>query len=87
MKQQPGKFKILIYGEFFLPVVGGVQTAMNLLAKGLVGLNSQPAKEQGLGTIEVTIATRTAAGGMDGFLSFTYAPGCSPAGASGNSSD
>lgn len=57
--------KILIYGEFFLPVVGGVQTAMNLLAKGLMELNSAPEKDASLGEIEVTVVTRSAAGGMD----------------------
>ena len=43
--------KILIYGEFFLPVVGGVQTAMNLLAEGLVELNSRPEHGASLGKI------------------------------------
>jgi glycosyltransferase involved in cell wall biosynthesis len=65
MSQQNGKFKILIYGEFFLPVVGGVQTAMNLLAKGLVEVNSRPEHDASLGKIEVTVATSTAANGMD----------------------
>jgi len=57
--------KILIYGEYFLPVVGGVQTAMNLLAKGLVALNSNPETRGTRGPIEVTLVTRTAAGEMD----------------------
>jgi len=71
MRQQNGKFKILIYGEFFMPVVGGVQTAMNLLAKGLIELNSRPGKDASLGQIEVTVVTRTAADGMDDFA-LTY---------------
>ncbi len=37
MSKRRGTFKILIYGEYFLPGVGGVQTAMNLLAKGTHG--------------------------------------------------
>ena len=65
MSQKNGKFKILIYGEYFLPVVGGVQTSMNLLAKGLVELNTRQEKNGDPGQIEVTIATRTAAGGID----------------------
>lgn len=65
MSEQKRKFKIMIYGEFFLPVVGGVQTAMNLLAKGLMALNSSPEKDAGLGEIEVTVVTRSAASGMD----------------------
>ena len=65
MSEQNRKFKIMIYGEFFLPVVGGVQTAMNLLAKGLMELNSRPDKDVSLGEIEVTVVTRSAASGMD----------------------
>ncbi len=57
--------KILIYGEFFLPVVGGVQTAMNLLAKGLGEMSSPPEYDATPSKIEVTVATRTAANGMD----------------------
>ena len=59
------KFKILIYGEFFLPVVGGVQTAMHLLAKGLIPMNLQPEKKGDAGQIEVTLVTKTAASGID----------------------
>jgi glycosyltransferase involved in cell wall biosynthesis len=65
MSRKNGKFKILIYGEYFLPVVGGVQTSMNLLAKGLTELNTRQEKDGGTGQIEVVIATRTAANGMD----------------------
>jgi glycosyltransferase involved in cell wall biosynthesis len=59
------KFDILIYGEFFFPVIGGVQTAMHLLAKGLMEMDSQPEKNAGLGEIEVILVTKTAANGMD----------------------
>lgn len=65
MSRQDGKLKILIYGEYFLPVVGGVQTAMNLLAKGLAELNTEHEQNGGGGQIEVTVATRTAANGTD----------------------
>ena len=57
--------KILIYGDYFLPVVGGVQTSMNLLAKGLVELNSRQVTARNLDQIEVTVVTRSAANGMD----------------------
>jgi glycosyltransferase involved in cell wall biosynthesis len=60
-----GKLRILIYGEYFLPVVGGVQTAMNLLAKGLLELNAKQERDVSLPKIEVTVVTRTAANGMD----------------------
>jgi hypothetical protein len=40
MSRKNGKFKILLYGEYFLPGVGGVQTAMNLPAKAQVDLNT-----------------------------------------------
>jgi glycogen(starch) synthase len=53
--------KILIYCEYFAPVVGGVQTAIELLARGL------DERERGgrLGHGEVTVATMTPANGMD----------------------
>lgn len=57
--------KILIYGDYFLPVVGGVQTSMNLLAKGLVELNSRQKTAGNLDQIEVTVVTRSVANGMD----------------------
>jgi glycosyltransferase involved in cell wall biosynthesis len=60
-----GKLKILIYGEYFLPVVGGVQTSMNLLARGLLELNASQERDASFPKIEVTVVTRTAANGMD----------------------
>jgi glycosyltransferase involved in cell wall biosynthesis len=57
--------KILIYGDYFLPVVGGVQTSMNLLAKGLVALNGREEKDGNPGEIEVSVVTRSPANGMD----------------------
>lgn len=64
MSRTGAKLKILIYGEYFLPVVGGVQTSMNLLARGLAALSAEE-KESGARGVEVTVATRTAANGMD----------------------
>src|ERR1700677_2612428 len=58
--------KILIYSEYFLPVVGGVQTSIELLARGLVDLAPEEGKlPSGVGKIEVTVVTRTPQGGMD----------------------
>jgi glycosyltransferase involved in cell wall biosynthesis len=63
MNRKDREFKILIYGEYFLPIVGGVQTSMNLLARGLVELHSR------LGTsecnIDVTVVIGTAPDGAD----------------------
>jgi glycosyltransferase involved in cell wall biosynthesis len=56
--------KILIYCEYFAPVVGGVQTALELLARGL----SQLRAEEGHSQVEVTVATMTPANGMDDSL-------------------
>ncbi len=56
--------KILIYGEHFLPLVGGSQTAMALLAEGLA--NRQAKETNGTPRqLEVTVVTRTPAGKMD----------------------
>jgi glycosyltransferase involved in cell wall biosynthesis len=58
--------KILIYSEYFLPVVGGVQTSIELLARGLVDFAPEEGKlPSGVGKIEVTVVTRTPQGGMD----------------------
>lgn len=54
--------KILIFSTYFPPVVGGVQTSVVLLAKGLAELD---AEKNGGRRIEVTVATPTAAAGMD----------------------
>jgi glycosyltransferase involved in cell wall biosynthesis len=56
--------RILIYGHFFLPVVGGVQTLMRHLAQGLVDLNEREGGGE-LSPIEVTVVTMTPAQGMD----------------------
>lgn len=53
--------KILIYTHGFAPGVGGVETYVMLLAQGLAG-HSEPG---GGNKVEVTVATRTPAGGMD----------------------
>jgi glycosyltransferase involved in cell wall biosynthesis len=72
--------KVLIYSEYFLPTVGGVQTVVSLLARGLTGAdlaradlsNSAGAKSiPSTGSpardspIEVTVVTGTPAGAMD----------------------
>jgi glycosyltransferase involved in cell wall biosynthesis len=57
--------KILIYGEYFLPVVGGVQTSMNLLARGLLEWNLRPDRVNSESRIAVTVVIGTAANGMD----------------------
>lgn len=56
--------KILMYGKDFLPTVGGVQKTISRLARGLIELG---AGRMGVGSarIEVTVATRTSANGMD----------------------
>lgn len=65
MSSSFGKLRILIYGEYFLPVVGGVQTAMHLLAKGLAALNCHQHRDRDWLEIDVTVVTKTAANGMD----------------------
>ncbi len=53
--------KLLIYSHWFAPSVGGVETAVLLLAKGLAARASDP----GSGKIEVTVVTRFPAEGFD----------------------
>lgn len=65
MNSRSREFKILIYGEYFLPVVGGVQTSMNLLARGLVELHSKQANGLHEGRIDVTVVIGTASDGAD----------------------
>ena len=65
MRRADGNLKVLIYGEYFLPVVGGVQTSMNLLAKGLVELSAKQEKNGDPGQIEVTVATMATAENID----------------------
>ncbi len=65
MNRKTHEFKILIYGEYFLPVVGGVQTSMNLLARGLVELHSRQGKSTNESKIDVTVVIGTAADGAD----------------------
>jgi glycogen(starch) synthase len=63
--------KILIYGEYFLPSIGGVQTSMNDLAKGLVEQGAHHNNDEHLKRFDVTVATMTRAEGMDDKL-FPY---------------
>ena len=56
--------KILIYGEWFLPSIGGVQTAMELLARGFA--EYRDARISGSGdSIQVIVATNSPGDGMD----------------------
>jgi glycosyltransferase involved in cell wall biosynthesis len=72
--------KVLIYSEYFLPTVGGVQTVVSLLARGLAGSNLSRADFSNSAnatsalppdfpakdsSIEVTVVTGTPAGAMD----------------------
>jgi glycosyltransferase involved in cell wall biosynthesis len=56
--------KVLIYTECFLPSLGGVQTAADLLARGLAELDGRGTGGN-FGRIEVTVATNTPPGAMD----------------------
>lgn len=56
--------KILIYCEYFAPVVGGVQTAIELLARGLSRLHAHNRNDRQQ-AVEVSVATMTPANGMD----------------------
>jgi glycosyltransferase involved in cell wall biosynthesis len=56
--------KVLIYGEYFFPVIGGVQTFMDLLARGLSECKRADLLN-GSGPIEVTVVTNTSRGQMD----------------------
>ncbi|MGA9181212.1 MAG: glycosyltransferase, partial [Candidatus Acidiferrales bacterium] len=63
MKRAGTNPKLLIYAEYFLPVIGGVQTALALLARGLAERAiADPSSDQ---FMEVTLITRSAADGMD----------------------
>jgi glycogen(starch) synthase len=53
--------KLLIYSHFFAPSVGGVETIVLELARGLAEIRNS----DGTKTFEVTLATQTAAGGFN----------------------
>lgn len=53
--------KLLIYSHFFAPSIGGVEIAMQSLARGLSELRAA----QGASEFEVTLATQTIANGFD----------------------
>jgi glycosyltransferase involved in cell wall biosynthesis len=55
---------ILIYGEYFIPSIGGVQTAMEQLARGLAQFHDADHSD-GSGSFEVTVATNTPQAQMD----------------------
>jgi len=56
--------KILIYGEWFLPSIGGVQTAMELLARGFAEFRDERNSGDN-DSIRVTVATNSPREGMD----------------------
>jgi glycosyltransferase involved in cell wall biosynthesis len=63
-KPVSGTMKLLIYTEYFAPIVGGVQTSLKTLAGGIAAL---PRANSGAsdGSIEVTLVARNAANGFD----------------------
>jgi glycosyltransferase involved in cell wall biosynthesis len=63
--------KILIYGEYLLPSIGGVQTSMNVLAKGLTEQYADRNLDESPGLFDVTVATMTPEDGIDDNL-FPY---------------
>lgn len=63
MQRAPTNRKLLIYAEYFLPVIGGVQTSVALLAQGLAERAASDAS--GDQPRQVTLVTRSAANGMD----------------------
>ena len=54
-------YKLLLYSHFFAPSIGGVETVVFSLARGLAALRSVDGGAQ----FEVTVATRTPAGEFD----------------------
>jgi glycosyltransferase involved in cell wall biosynthesis len=56
--------KVLIYGEYFFPVIGGVQTFIDLLARGFSECKRADLPSDS-GPIEVTVVTNTPRGEMD----------------------
>jgi glycosyltransferase involved in cell wall biosynthesis len=53
--------KLLMYSHFFAPSIGGVETVVLSLARGLVEVRN----EEGLGEFDVTLATQTPVGSYD----------------------
>jgi len=53
--------KLLIYSHFFAPSIGGVETIVLSLARGLAEVRN----EKGLAEFDVTLATQTPAGSHD----------------------
>jgi glycosyltransferase involved in cell wall biosynthesis len=56
--------KVLIYSKVFLPVTGGIQTVVSVLARGL----AERERSLGNGKIEVTVVTQTKANSEDDLL-------------------
>src|SRR5438445_7790341 len=55
------EMKLLIYSHFFAPSIGGVETIVQSLARGLAGLRDL----NGLSEFEITLVTQTPAGHYD----------------------
>jgi len=53
--------KLLIYSHFFAPSVGGVETIILSLARGLAGLRDS----NGVPQFEITLVTQTPAGSCE----------------------
>lgn len=56
--------KVLVYSDHFFPLVGGVQTFVNLLAGGFGGLKDSSAADHA-DPVEITVVTNTPSGEMD----------------------
>jgi glycosyltransferase involved in cell wall biosynthesis len=61
MPEDESKVKLLLYSHFFVPSVGGVETAVQSLARGLSDLHDA----NGAREFEVTLLTQTPAGNFD----------------------
>ena len=63
MKRNQCDLRLLIYSDYFLPNIGGVQTSVELLARGISQLiDNDPFSAVRIG---VTLVTQTAANGME----------------------
>lgn len=56
--QEAARMKLLVYSHFFAPCVGGVETIVQSLARGL----SEPRAAKGAAVFDVTLVTQTPAG-------------------------
>ena len=61
LRRQGARMKLLIYSHFFAPSVGGVETIVLSLARGLAGLCDADGAQQ----FEITLVTQTPAGSYE----------------------